>query len=63
MIPSASEAGPAGFAAQFSIEATRLGEAEIAAIGGLLPPATEVYLSAVPTLTAGELVTAAAGLA
>jgi methylenetetrahydrofolate reductase (NADH) len=48
------------FASQFSIEATRPNAAEIAALAGILPPATPVYFSAVPTITRGELVSAAA---
>jgi len=48
------------FASQFSIEATRPNAAEIAALAGILRPATPVYFSAVPTITRGELVSAAA---
>ncbi len=48
------------FASQFSIEATRPNAAEIAALAGILPPATPVYFSAVPTIERGELVSAAA---
>ena len=48
------------FASQFSIEATRPNAAEIAALAGILPLATPVYFSAVPTITRGELVSAAA---
>ncbi len=48
------------FAANFSIEATRPNAAEIAALAGILPPATPVYFSAVPTVTRDELVSAAA---
>jgi methylenetetrahydrofolate reductase (NADPH) len=50
----------AGFAQKFSIEATRPGAAEIAALADILPRATPVYFSAVPTVTPHELVTAAA---
>jgi methylenetetrahydrofolate reductase (NADPH) len=52
----------AGFAQNFSLEATRPGAAEIAALAGILPPATAVYFSAVPTITPDELVAAAASL-
>ena len=51
-----------GFAASFSIEATRPSEADIAAIAGVLPPGTAVYLSAVPSVAPAELVTTAARL-
>jgi methylenetetrahydrofolate reductase (NADPH) len=52
----------AGFARRFSIEATRPGAAEIAALAEILPRATPVYFSAVPTITPHEIVTAAASL-
>jgi methylenetetrahydrofolate reductase (NADPH) len=51
-----------GFAASFSIEATRPSEADIAAIAGVLPPGTAVYLSAVPSVEPAELVGTAARL-
>lgn len=51
-----------GFAASFSIEATRPSEADIAAIARLLPPGTAVYLSAVPRVAPAELVATAARL-
>lgn len=50
----------AGFAGQFSLEATRPHAAEIAALADLLPAGTPVYFSAVPTVTPHELVAAAA---
>lgn len=50
----------AGFAQKFSIEATRPNAAEIAALAEIMPRATPVYFSAVPTITPPELVTAAA---
>lgn len=50
---------PMCFAARFSIEATRPGKPEIAALGRLLPLGTEVYLSAVPKLEPDELVASA----
>lgn len=50
------------FANNFSIEATRPNEAEVAALAGILPRATPVYFSAVPTIERYELVTAAASL-
>jgi methylenetetrahydrofolate reductase (NADH) len=53
---------PAGLAQEFSIEATRPGTAEIAALAEILPRATPVYFSAVPTIQPHELVAAAASL-
>ncbi|MEI9804565.1 MAG: methylenetetrahydrofolate reductase [Pseudolabrys sp.] len=50
------------FAGNFSLEATRPTSAEIAALAAILPPATPVYLTAVPTVGPQEVVTAAAGL-
>ncbi len=50
------------FAARFSIEATRPGEAEIERLAAVLPPGTAVYLSAVPNTEPNEVVTAAARL-
>lgn len=52
----------AGFAQSFSIETTRPSVAEIAALAEILPKATPVYFSAVPTVTPNELVSAAAAL-
>ncbi len=46
--------------ADFSLEATRPSAAEIAALADVLPRGTSVYFSAVPTLTAQELVAGAA---
>jgi methylenetetrahydrofolate reductase (NADPH) len=48
-----------GFTQHFSIEATRPGAAEIAALADILPQATPVYFSAVPTITPHELIEAA----
>ncbi len=50
------------FARDFSLEATRPNAAEIAALAAILPPATPVFITAVPTIDTGELVAAAAGL-
>ena len=50
----------AGFARSFSLEATRPSAAEIAALADIVPPATPVYFSAVPTVTPQEIVAAAA---
>jgi len=63
-MPATAEAreGAAAFAARFSIETTKPTAAEIAAIAELVPPTTEVYITAVPTLAADELVSAAGGL-
>jgi len=52
----------AGFAERLSIETTRPSAGEIAALAGILPKATPVYFSAVPTITPRELVSAAAAL-
>lgn len=52
----------AGFSQQFSIEATRPNAAEIAALADILPRATAVYFSAVPSITPHEIVAAAAAL-
>jgi methylenetetrahydrofolate reductase (NADH) len=51
-----------GFARHYSIETTRPGAAEIAALADILPKATPVYFSAVPTVTPHELVGAASSL-
>jgi methylenetetrahydrofolate reductase (NADH) len=53
---------PADFARNFSIEATRPNAAEIAALAEILPRATPVYFSAVPTITPHELIVAATSL-
>ena len=50
------------FAGTFSLEVTRPGAAEIAALGEILPRGTAVYFSAVPTITPDELVAAAVSL-
>ena len=50
------------FAQNFSLEATRPDANEIAALAAILPPGTQVYLTAVPTIDPRALVTAAAGL-
>jgi methylenetetrahydrofolate reductase (NADPH) len=52
----------AGFAGRFSLEATRPTAAEIAALAQVVPPATPVYFSAVPTITRQEIIAAAASL-
>ncbi|HMF23883.1 MAG TPA: methylenetetrahydrofolate reductase [Pseudolabrys sp.] len=53
---------PAAFARRFSLEATRPNAKEISALAEILPPGTPLYLTAVPTQQARELVTAAAGV-
>jgi methylenetetrahydrofolate reductase (NADH) len=53
---------PGGFTNRFSIEATRPNAGEIAQIAGILPRATPIYFSAVPTITPAEIATAAASL-
>lgn len=50
------------FVASFSLEATRPSDADIAAIAGVLPKGTAVYLSAVPSVDSAELVATAARL-
>jgi len=50
------------FAARFSVEATRPTAAEIRELAVILPQGTEVYITAVPKLTADELVAAASRL-
>ncbi len=52
----------ADFAQRFSIEATRPGAAELAALAEILPKTTPVYFSAVPTVTPDDLVSAATTL-
>lgn len=54
--------GATVFAGRFSLEATRPTAAEIAALADIVPPATPIYFSAVPTITPQEIVTAAAAL-
>lgn len=50
------------FARDFSLEATRPGAAEIAALAAILPPKTQVYLTAVPTTDPRAQVAAAAAI-
>jgi methylenetetrahydrofolate reductase (NADPH) len=50
------------FAQHFSIEATRPDTAEIASLAQILPSATPIYFTAVPTVGRDELLTAAAAL-
>jgi len=50
------------FARHFSLEATRPSAAEVAALADIVPPATPIYFSAVPTITPQEIVAAAASL-
>jgi methylenetetrahydrofolate reductase (NADPH) len=51
-----------GFARRFSLEATRPDAAEIGRLAAILPPGTEVYVSAVPTVGPRELIDIAARL-
>src|SRR6478752_10559497 len=62
MSGSAPTPDSAAFTRRFSLEATRPTAAEIAALADILPPATPLYLTAVPTQDARELVTAAAAV-
>jgi methylenetetrahydrofolate reductase (NADPH) len=50
------------FAGHFSLEATRPTATEIAKLADIVPPATPIYFSAVPTITRQEIVAAAASL-
>src|SRR4051794_40731849 len=53
----------ADFVRGYSVEATRPSENDVAVLADIAPPATRVYLSAVPGRPMGEAVTAAARLA
>jgi methylenetetrahydrofolate reductase (NADPH) len=53
---------PASFARSFSLEATRPGAADIAALADILPRGTPVYVTAPPTTDAREQIAASAGL-
>ena len=59
---SAAASDPAAFARRFSLEATRPNAAEVAAVAEIVPRGTLLYLTAVPTQSPRELVTAAATL-
>src|SRR5690349_1040912 len=59
---SAAASDPTTFAKRFSLEATRPNAAEIAALADIVPRGTSLYLTAVPTQSARELITAAAAL-
>jgi methylenetetrahydrofolate reductase (NADPH) len=61
-MPAAPAPDAAIFAEHFSLEATRPTAAEIAALADIIPPATPIYFSAVPTITPQEIVAAAASL-
>ena len=61
-MPAAPAPDAAVFAGHFSLEATRPTAAEIAALADIIPPATPIYFSAVPTITPQEIVAAAASL-
>ena len=61
-MPAAPAPDAAIFAGHFSLEATRPTAAEIAALADIIPPATPIYFSAVPTITPQEIVAAAASL-
>ena len=60
MAAAAPAPDAAGFARNFSLEATRPIAAEITALVDIVPPATPIYFSAVPTITRHEIVAAAA---
>ena len=59
-MPAAPAPDAAVFAGHFSLEATRPTAAEIAALADIVPPATPIYFSAVPTITRQEVTAAAA---
>src|SRR5215831_19396670 len=62
MPAAAPKPEPGAFAQRFSLEATRPSANEVATLAGILPPGTPLYLTAVPTQTPHELVTAAAAV-
>lgn len=62
MPAAASAPDTAVLAQRFSLEATRPSAAEIAALADIVPPATPIYFSAVPTITRQEIIAAAAAL-
>jgi methylenetetrahydrofolate reductase (NADPH) len=62
IVASARMHEPSNFARSFSLEATRPGEAEIAALADILPRGTSVYVTAPSTTDPREQITAAAGL-
>jgi len=62
MAQSVPARASSAFAAEFSLEATRPGAAEIASLAGILQPGTPVFLTAVPAVDSSELVAAASGL-
>ena len=61
-MPAAPAPDAAVFAEHFSLEATRPNAAEIAALADVVPPATPIYFSAVPTITRQEVIAAAVSL-
>jgi methylenetetrahydrofolate reductase (NADPH) len=61
-MPAAPAPDAAVFAGHFSLEATRPNTAEIAALADVVPPATPIYFSAVPTITRQEVIAAAVSL-
>jgi methylenetetrahydrofolate reductase (NADH) len=61
-MPAPPAPDAAVFAGRFSLEATRPTAAEIAALADIVPPATPIYFSAVPTITRQEIIAAAASL-
>lgn len=52
----------ADFGRRFSLEATRPDAAEVAALAATLPAGTEIYFTAVPTVSRAEIVAGAAAL-
>lgn len=62
VMPAAPSPHPADFARRFSMEATRPDASEIARLAAILPPGTEVYVTAVPTVGPAELIGIAAAL-
>ncbi len=62
MSVAAPASNDSALARRFSLETTRPGAAEIAALAEILPRGTPLYLTAVPTQDANELIKAAAAL-
>lgn len=62
MLAMSAPASAVDFGRSFSIEVTRPGAKEVAALAAVVPAGTEVYFSAVPTVGRDEIITGAAAL-
>lgn len=62
VVPMAAPAPTTELGRMFSLEATRPDPNEIAKLAAILPAGTEVYFTAVPTVSLGEIVQGAAAL-